>query len=208
MNRVETIIGPAAPMPGANIDTDQILPKQFLRTISREGLARALFFDWRFDESGGEISDFILNEPAYRNAAILLAGENFACGSSREHAVWSLMDFGIRCVIAPSFAEIFAGNSLNNGLLLVTLPKADVEALQVEAVGEGADFRVDLPAQTVTAPSGRIFAFEIDPGAKAKLIAGLDAIGETMIHDPAIRAFEARQRRDLHWLAPAAQREI
>jgi 3-isopropylmalate dehydratase small subunit len=117
------------------------------------------------------------------------------------------MDFGIQCVIAPSFAEIFAGNSLNNGLLLVTLPKADVEALQAEAVGKGADFQIDLPAQTVTAPSGRIFAFEIDPGAKAKLIAGLDAIGETLIHDPAIRAFEAGQRRVLHWLAPAAQRE-
>jgi 3-isopropylmalate/(R)-2-methylmalate dehydratase small subunit len=208
MKRVQTIVGPAVPMPGANVDTDQILPKQFLRTISREGLAGALFFDWRFDESGEEISDFILNQPAYRDAVILLAGENFACGSSREHAVWSLMDFGIQCAIAPSFAEIFAGNSLNNGLLLITLPKADVEALQAEATGNGADFRVDLPSQTVTAPSGRTFAFEIDPGAKAKLLAGLDAIGETLILDPAIRAFEASRRDALHWLAPAAQREI
>jgi 3-isopropylmalate dehydratase small subunit len=118
------------------------------------------------------------------------------------------MDFGIQCVIAPSFAEIFAGNSLNNGLLLVTLPKADVEALQAEATGDGADFRVDLPSQIVTAPSGRNFVFEIDAGAKAKLLAGLDAIGETLIHDPAIRAFEASRREALRWLALAAAREI
>jgi 3-isopropylmalate/(R)-2-methylmalate dehydratase small subunit len=201
VRQVDTITGGAVPLPSANIDTDQILPKQFLRTISREGLAGALFFDSRFDESGAEIADFILNRPAYRDSKILIAGENFACGSSREHAVWALLDFGILCVIAPSFAEIFAGNALNNGLLLVTLPKADVEALQAQASCRGADFRVDLPRQTIVSPSGRAFAFDIEEGAKRRLIEGLDAIGETLLDEQAIGRFEVEQISAMPWLS-------
>jgi 3-isopropylmalate dehydratase, small subunit len=201
MKRVDIITGNAVPLLQANVDTDQILPKQFLRTISREGLAGALFFDWRFDETGAEIPDFILNQTPYRHASILIAGENFACGSSREHAVWALLDYGISCVIAPSFAEIFAGNAANNGLLLITLPKADVEALAAEAAGQSTDFRIDLPLQIITTPSGRELAFEFDAGTKRKLIAGLDAIGETQLHERAIAAFETQQNEALPWLS-------
>lgn len=201
MRSVDTITGTAVPLLQANIDTDQILPKQFLRTISRDGLADALFFDWRFDNEGTENPDFILNQPAYRNASILIGGANFACGSSREHAVWALLDFGISCVIAPSFAEIFAGNAANNGLLLITLAQAQVEALAAEAAGPDAQFRIDLPPQVILTPSQREVAFDFNQDAKRKLIAGLDAIGETLVHKAAIASFEARQDRAMPWLS-------
>ena len=134
----------AAPFLEANIDTDQIIPKQFLKTVEREGLGRGLFFEWRFDEQGHEKPEFVLNKPEYKNAGILIAGENFGCGSSREHAPWALIDFGIRCVIGSSFADIFTGNCANNGLLLVQLPEAQVQALQSEAKGGNHIFTVDL----------------------------------------------------------------
>ncbi|MDT9600526.1 3-isopropylmalate dehydratase small subunit [Sphingosinicella rhizophila] len=201
---MEVITGIAVPLLQANVDTDQILPKQFLRTISREGLGDALFFDWRFDEAGAEYPDFILNQSAYRRSSVLIAGENFACGSSREHAVWALLDFGFSCVIAPSFAEIFASNAVNNGLLLITLSQASVEALAQEAIGEGANFRIDLPLQRIIAPSGREIFFDFDQGVKRKLIAGLDAIGETFLHEHAIAVFEARQSNAMPWLSGRA----
>src|SRR3954468_18410089 len=145
----------AAPLPLANIDTDQIIPKQFLKTVEREGLAKGLFYDLRFDGEGNPKPDFVLHQPQYAGASVLIAGDNFGCGSSREHAPWALLDFGLRCVIAPSFADIFYNNCFENGLLPVALPEADVHALMAEARGGNHLFTVDLEAQTVTAPSGR-----------------------------------------------------
>src|SRR3954470_11702354 len=145
--------GRAAPLPVANIDTDQIIPKQFLKTVEREGLAKGLFYDLRFDGEGHAKPDFVLNQPAYAGASVLIAGDNFGCGSSREHAPWALLDFGLRCVIAPSFADIFYNNCFNNGLLPVALPLHEVEALMDEARGGNHIFTVDLESQTVIAPS-------------------------------------------------------
>jgi 3-isopropylmalate/(R)-2-methylmalate dehydratase small subunit len=191
----------AAPFLEANIDTDQIIPKQFLKTVEREGLGRGLFFEWRFDEQGHEKPEFVLNKPEYKNAGILIAGENFGCGSSREHAPWALIDFGIRCVIGSSFADIFTGNCANNGLLLVRLPEAQVQALQSEAKGGNHIFTVDLEQQTVTAPSGASYRFEIDPNLKNKLLKGLDAIGETLQHEGDITTFEDRRKLIQPWVA-------
>ncbi len=191
----------AAPFLEANIDTDQIIPKQFLKTVEREGLGRGLFFEWRFDEQGHEKPEFVLNKPEYKNAGILIAGENFGCGSSREHAPWALIDFGIRCVIGSSFADIFTGNCANNGLLLVQLPEAQVQALQSEAKGGNHIFTVDLEQQTVTVPSGASYRFEIDPNLKNKLLKGLDAIGETLQHEGDITAFEDRRKLIQPWVA-------
>jgi 3-isopropylmalate/(R)-2-methylmalate dehydratase small subunit len=190
----------AAPLPLANIDTDQIIPKQFLKTVEREGLAKGLFYDLRFDEQGREKPDFTLNRPEYKGAAVLVTGDNFGCGSSREHAPWALIDFGVRCVIAPSFAEIFYGNCLNNGLLPVALPPAQVDELMDEARGGNHVFSVDLERQTVTAPSGKAYRFEIDPAAKEKLLKGLDAIGETLQHAADIDVFEMKQALAKPWL--------
>jgi len=191
----------AAPLLEANIDTDQIIPKQFLKTVEREGLDRGLFFEWRFDEQGHEKPEFVLNKPEYKNAGILIAGENFGCGSSREHAPWALIDFGIRCVIGSSFADIFTGNCANNGLLLVRLPEPQVQALQSEAKGGNHIFTVDLEQQTVTAPSGASYRFEIDPNLKNKLLKGLDAIGETLQHEGDITTFEDRCKLIQPWVA-------
>jgi len=191
----------AAPFLEANIDTDQIIPKQFLKTVEREGLGRGLFFEWRFDERGHEKPEFVLNKPEYKNACILIAGENFGCGSSREHAPWALIDFGIRCVIGSSFADIFTGNCANNGLLLVRLPEAQVQALQSEAKGGNHIFTVDLEQQTVTAPSGASYRFEIDPNLKNKLLKGLDAIGETLQHEGDITTFEERRKLIQPWVS-------
>ena len=196
--------GKAAPLPLANIDTDQIIPKQFLKTVEREGLAKGLFYDLRFDEQGREKPDFTLNRPEYKGAAVLVTGDNFGCGSSREHAPWALMDFGVRCVIAPSFAEIFYGNCLNNGLLPVALPPAQVDELMDEARGGNHVFSVDLESQTVTAPSGKAYHFEIDPAAKEKLLKGLDAIGETLMHAADIDVFEMKQALSRPWLEERA----
>jgi 3-isopropylmalate dehydratase small subunit len=192
--------GLAAPLGLANIDTDQIIPKQFLKTVDREGLARGLFYDFRFDEQGAPKDGFVLNDPAYRNAQILIAGDNFGCGSSREHAPWALQDFGVNCVIAPSFADIFHGNCFNNGLLPVVLKPDEVEALLDEARGGNHVFSVDLEQQTVTAPSGKVFRFDIDPGRKEKMLKGLDAIGETLQHAADIDVYEMKRAIGQPWL--------
>src|ERR1700760_2401754 len=151
--------GKAAPLNVANVDTDQIIPKQFLKTVEREGLGKGLFYDMRFDEAGEPNPDFVLNQPQYAGASVLIAGDNFGCGSSREHAPWALLDFGLRCVIAPSFADIFYNNCFNNGLLPITLPEDQVHALMAEAKGGNHIFSIDLESQTVIAPSGQRFAF-------------------------------------------------
>ena len=193
----------AAPLDVANLDTDQIIPKQFLKTVEREGLSKGLFYDLRFDAEGRPKPDFVLNDPRYAGAGVLIAGDNFGCGSSREHAPWALLDYGIRCVIAPSFADIFYGNCFQNGLLPIALPDADVKALMDEAKGGNHVFSVDLATQTVTAPSGKSFRFEIDPSRKEKLLQGLDSIGETLAHKADIDAFEQRQALAEPWLARA-----
>ena len=193
----------AAPLDMANLDTDQIIPKQFLKTVDREGLSKGLFYDLRFDAEGRPKPDFVLNDPRYAGAGVLIAGDNFGCGSSREHAPWALLDYGIRCVIAPSFADIFYGNCFQNGLLPVALPEADVKALMDEAKGGNHVFSVDLAAQTVTAPSGKQFRFEIDPSRKEKLLQGLDSIGETLAHKADIDAFEQRRALAEPWLERA-----
>ena len=193
----------AVPLDIANLDTDQIIPKQFLKTIGREGLGRGLFYDLRFDAEGRERADFALNDPRYKGAGVLIAGENFGCGSSREHAPWALQDFGIQCVIAPSFADIFKTNCFQNGLLPVALPPEAVEALMSEARGGNHVFEIDLDSQTVTAPSGARYAFDIDPKLKQKMLKGLDAIGETLAHATDIDAFEYKQSLQQPWLSPA-----
>ncbi|MES1202043.1 MAG: 3-isopropylmalate dehydratase small subunit [Pseudomonadota bacterium] len=190
----------AAPMPTANIDTDQIIPKQFLATVERTGLAKGLFFDLRFNPDGSEKPDFVLNQEQYKGAQILIAGPNFGCGSSREHAPWALLDFGLKCVISSSFADIFYNNCFNNGILPLTLDQADVERLLEEARGANHKFVVDLAAQTVSAPSGASYRFEIDPGRKAKLLEGLDDIGMTLKRDSDIAAFEEKRRMGMAWL--------
>ena len=193
----------AAPLPLANIDTDQIIPKQFLKTVEREGLGKGLFYDFRFDDAGRERADFVLNRPEYKGAGILVAGDNFGCGSSREHAPWALMDFGIRCVISTSFADIFYNNCFQNGLLPVVLKADEVQALSEEARGGNHVMSVDLEAQTVTAPSGKSFRFEIDPGRKEKMLKGLDAIGETLQRAKSIDLYEMKRALDQPWLEGA-----
>jgi len=192
--------GRAAPLSLANIDTDQIIPKQFLKTVEREGLAKGLFYDFRFDEQGREKSDFVLNRPEYKGAHILIAGDNFGCGSSREHAPWALQDFGIDCVISSSFADIFYGNCFNNGLLPVVLKPEEVEALMEEAKGGNHTFTVDLETQTVTAPSGAKYHFEIEAGRREKMLKGLDAIGETLQHAIDIDVYESKGALSRPWM--------
>ena len=192
--------GRAAPLGLANIDTDQIIPAQFLKTVERKGLAKGLFYGLRYDDAGGERPGFVLNQPAYKGAQILIAGDNFGCGSSREHAPWALLDYGIRCVIAPSFADIFFNNAANNGLLLITLPDAVVESLMEEARGGNHTFSVDLEAQTVATPSGAVHRFDIDPLRKEKLLLGLDPIGETLQHAAEISTYEDRRRLSQPWI--------
>jgi len=193
----------AAPLDMANLDTDQIIPKQFLKTVEREGLGKGLFYDLRFDEAGQPRPEFVLNDPRYAGAGVLIAGDNFGCGSSREHAPWALLDYGVRCVIAPSFADIFYNNCFQNGLLPVALPEPAVRALMDEAKGGNHVFSVDLASQTVTSPSGQQFHFEIDAARKHKLLEGLDAIGETLQHAPDIDVYEAHRALDRPWLEPA-----
>ena len=193
----------AAPLPLANIDTDQIIPKQFLKTVDRQGLAQGLFYDFRFDPEGRENPDFVLNKPAYKGSSILIAGDNFGCGSSREHAPWALLDFGFTCVIAPSFADIFYNNCFNNGLLPVALPLHEVEALMEEAKGGNHIFSVDLESQTVISPTGKKYHFDIDPGRKEKMQKGLDAIGETLQAAGDIDLYEMKQALAKPWLEDA-----
>jgi 3-isopropylmalate dehydratase/3-isopropylmalate/(R)-2-methylmalate dehydratase small subunit len=194
----------AVPLDVANIDTDQIIPKQFLKTVDRQGLADGLFYDLRFDADGNKKSGFVLDDPVYAGAGVLITGDNFGCGSSREHAPWALLDFGIRCVIASSFADIFYNNCFQNGLLPVVLPEDQVRALMGEAKGGNHVFSVDLESQTVVSPSGARFTFEIEPGRKEKMLKGLDSIGETLQAAPAIDAFEQRAAQARPWLEPAA----
>ncbi len=193
----------AAPLDVANIDTDQIIPKQFLKTVDREGLAQGLFYDLRFDNDGKEKSGFVLNDPNYARAGVLIVGDNFGCGSSREHAPWALLDFGIRCVISTSFADIFYNNCFQNGLLPIALPAEQVRALMAEAKGGNHVFDIDLESQSVSAPSGARFHFDIDPGRKEKMLKGLDAIGETLQAASAIDDYEQRQALQRPWLEPA-----
>ncbi|MFD1191070.1 MULTISPECIES: 3-isopropylmalate dehydratase small subunit [Phenylobacterium] len=192
-----------APLPLANIDTDQIIPKQFLKTVEREGLGRGLFYDFRFDGDGKERGDFVLNRPEYKGAGVLVTGDNFGCGSSREHAPWALMDFGIDCVIATSFADIFYNNCFQNGLLPVVLKAEEVQALMDEAKGGNHMATVDLEAQTVTSPSGQVFSFEIDAARKEKMLKGLDAIGETLQSARDIDVFEQKRAISQPWLEDA-----
>ena len=195
------ITGIAAPMPLVNIDTDMIIPKGFLKTIKRSGLGKNLFDEMRFDRQGNEIADFVLNQPAYRDSQIIVAGENFGCGSSREHAPWALLDFGIRCVISTSFADIFFNNCFKNGILPVVLPPEAVAQLMDDArKGANARITVDLAAQTVTASDGTKFAFEVDPFKKHCLLNGLDDIGLSLEKVTSIDAFEQRAQTQFPWL--------
>ena len=193
MTPFTTLTGIAAPMPLVNIDTDMIIPKQFLKTIARTGLGKNLFDEMRYTLEGDEIPGFVLNQSAYRKSQILVAGDNFGCGSSREHAPWALLDFGIRCVIATSFADIFFNNCFKNGILPVVLPQAAVDHLMDDArKGENARITVDLGTQTVTTADGTTFAFDVDPFKKHCLMNGLDDIGLTLEKAAAIDAYEAQ----------------
>ncbi|MFN8926141.1 MAG: 3-isopropylmalate dehydratase small subunit [Rhodospirillales bacterium] len=204
MQRFTQMTGVAAPLPMINVDTDMIIPKQHLKTIKRTGLGKVLFEEMRFTPDGREIPEFVLNRPAYRKVSALVSGENFGCGSSREHAPWALMDFGIRCVIAPSFADIFYNNCFKNGILPITLPKETVALLMKDAEnGANATFTVDLDAQTITRPDGQAIRFEIDAFRKHCLMNGLDDIALTMQKAPDIESYETKRRVDQPWLAPA-----
>ena len=195
MERFTTLRGVAAPLLKANVDTDLIIPKQFLKTLVRTGLGRHLFHELRYDPEGRENPDFVLNREPYRRAVILLGGPNFGCGSSREHAPWALLDFGIRCVVAPSFADIFHNNCFLNGILPLPLPAAAIEGLaQVQGPLE-----VDLQAQTLSGP-GLSFSFDIDPARKTALLEGLDEIGQTERSLPTIEAYESRLGQEAPWV--------
>jgi 3-isopropylmalate/(R)-2-methylmalate dehydratase small subunit len=200
MEKFTTLTGIAAPLPMRNVDTDMIIPKQFLKTIKRSGLGAALFYEMRFDEAGKEVPDFVLNKPAYRKAQVLVTGENFGCGSSREHAPWALLDFGIRCVIAPDFADIFYNNCFQNGILPIKLPQAEVDKLLDDASrGANATLTIDLEAQEIRGPDGGVIRFEIEPFRKHCLLHGLDNIGLTLEKEQAIGAFEARAAQARPW---------
>jgi len=200
MQKFTSLTGVAAPLPLRNVDTDMIIPKQFLKTILRTGLGKSLFFEMRYDQEGKEVVDFVLNQPAYRKAQILVTGENFGCGSSREHAPWALLDFGIRCVIAPDFADIFYNNCFENGILPIKLPQVDVDKLMDDASrGANATLTVDLETQEIRGPDGGVIKFDIDPFRKHCLLNGLDNIGLTLEKQQAIKAFEERSQTARPW---------
>ena len=201
MEKFTRLTGVAAPLPIRNVDTDMIIPKQFLKTIKRTGLGKSLFFEMRYDDAGNEIPDFVLNQPAYRNAQILVAGDNFGCGSSREHAPWAILDFGIRCVISTDFADIFYNNCFKNGILPIKLPQEDVDKLMEDAErGANATVTVDLETQTITGPDGGEITFELDSFRKHCLINGLDDIGLTMEKADKISSFEEKNKISQPWL--------
>ena len=201
MDKFTTLTGIAAPMPLVNIDTDMIIPKQFLKTIHRSGLGKNLFDEMRYNPDGSEVPDFVLNQPAYRQAEIIVAGDNFGCGSSREHAPWALLDFGIRCVISTSFADIFFNNCFKNGILPIVMPPEVVEVLMEDArKGANARMTVDLENQAVTTSDGQSFPFQVDPFRKHCLLNGLDDIGLTMEKAPAIDAYEAQMAQSRPWV--------
>jgi 3-isopropylmalate/(R)-2-methylmalate dehydratase small subunit len=200
MDKFTTLTGVAAPMPLVNIDTDMIIPKQFLKTIQRSGLGKNLFDEMRYTQDGQEIPDFVLNQPAYRKSEIIVAGDNFGCGSSREHAPWALLDFGIRCVISTSFADIFYNNCFKNGILPVVLPQEAIDHLMDDArKGANARITVDLDSQTVTASDGSTFKFEVDAFKKHCLMNGLDDIGLTLEKAVAIDSFEKKNAALRPW---------
>ena len=200
MDKFTKLTGIAAPMPLVNIDTDMIIPKQFLKTIQRSGLGKNLFDEMRYTQDGQEIPDFVLNQPAYRKAEIIVAGDNFGCGSSREHAPWALLDFGIRCVISTSFADIFFNNCFKNGILPIVLPQEQVDVLMADArKGANARMTVDLEAQTVTTSDGQSFSFEVDAFRKHCMLNGLDDIGLTLEKAASIDAFEAKNATLRPW---------
>jgi len=201
MDKFEKLTGIAAPMPLVNIDTDMIIPKVFLKTIKRSGLGVNLFDEMRYDRQGNEVPDFILNQPAYRESEILVAGDNFGCGSSREHAPWALKDFGIKAVISTSFADIFFNNCFKNGILPIVLPQEAVDVLMKDAEkGANARMTVDLEAQTVTTSDGEVFEFEVDSFKKHCLLQGLDDIGLTMEKAASIDSFEAKASAERPWV--------
>ena len=201
MNKFTTLSGIAAPMPLINIDTDMIIPKQFLKTIKRSGLGVNLFDEMRYDDDRNEIPDFVLNKPQYREAQILVAGDNFGCGSSREHAPWAIADFGITCVIAPSYADIFYNNCFKNGILPIVLPQEQVDVLMKDAEkGANARIEIDLENQSITSSDGDVFTFEVDAFKKHCLMNGLDDIGLTMEKAASIDTFEAAASQSRPWV--------
>jgi 3-isopropylmalate/(R)-2-methylmalate dehydratase small subunit len=202
MQPFTTLTGIAAPLPMINVDTDMIIPARHLKTIKRTGLGTALFEAMRYDAEGRERPDFVLNREPYRRARILIAGDNFGCGSSREHAPWALQDFGIRCVIAPSFADIFHNNCYKNGILPIVLPQEEIDLLLKEAeTAPDPTFTVDLQAQEIRRPTGNApIPFNVDPANRDKLLQGLDEIGETLRKASAIDGFETRRRQEFPWL--------
>ncbi|MGI9371240.1 MAG: 3-isopropylmalate dehydratase small subunit [Hyphomicrobiales bacterium] len=201
MEKFTVLTGVAAPLPMINVDTDMIIPKQFLKTIKRTGLGTNLFDEMRFNDDGTEREEFVLNKPAYRNAEILVAGDNFGCGSSREHAPWALLDFGIRCVIAPSFADIFYNNCFKNGILPIKLPQEDVDKLMDDAErGANAVITVDLERQVISGPDGGEISFELDPFKKQCLLEGLDDVGLTLKKDTHIDTYEDKRADSHPWL--------
>jgi 3-isopropylmalate/(R)-2-methylmalate dehydratase small subunit len=200
MQKFTTLTGIAAVLPMINVDTDMIIPKQYLKTIKRTGLGKGLFAELRYDEAGAALPEFVLNKKPYSDAKILITGENFGCGSSREHAPWALLDFGIRCLIAPSFADIFYNNCFKNGILPITLPQAEIDKL-IDDAGRGANatLSIDLAAQEIRGPDGGAIRFEIDPFRKRCLMEGLDDIGLTLEKESAIETFEQRARLERPW---------
>ncbi len=200
MQPFTTHTGLVAPLDRVNVDTDQIIPKQFLKTIKRTGLREGLFYDWRKKKDSSPDPEFFLNQPRYQQATILLTRDNFGCGSSREHAPWALLDQGFRCVIAPSFADIFYNNCFQNGILPVVLKADEVQALFTGAAKDGYRVTVDLGAQTVATPEGRTYRFDIDPFRKDCLYRGLDQIGLSLQHEAAITAYEKKRKADASWL--------
>ncbi len=204
MDKFDKLTSVAAPMDMINIDTDMIIPKQYLKTIKRSGLGKHLFAEMRYDEDGNEVEDFVLNQPAYRNAQILVADDNFGCGSSREHAPWALLDFGIKCIISTSFADIFYNNCFKNGILPIKVTKEELADLMDDAQrGANATLTVDLENQTITGPDGGEVRFEIDPFKKKCLLEGLDDVGLTMQNDDKIKKFEADKGASQAWLNSA-----
>lgn len=200
MQKFEVLTGVAAPLPIINIDTDMIIPKQYLKTIKRTGLGKGLFSEMRYQQDGSENPDFILNKSAYRKAQILVAGDNFGCGSSREHAPWALADFGIRCVISTSFADIFYNNCFKNGILPIIVSPDDLKKLMDDAErGSNATLTVDLAAQTIKGPDGGCIGFDMDPFKKHCMLNGLDDIGLTLEKTPTIAAFETRVASERPW---------
>jgi 3-isopropylmalate/(R)-2-methylmalate dehydratase small subunit len=203
MDKFTKMTGVAAPLPMINIDTDMIIPKQFLKTIKRTGLGKNLFDEMRYDSEGNENPDFVLNQPAYRKATILVAGENFGCGSSREHAPWALLDYGIRCVISTSFADIFFNNCFKNGILPIKLPKEDVDKLLDDASrGANAMVTIDLENQVITGPDGGSISFDVDQFRKHCMLNGLDDIGLTLQKGEQIASFEEKMAMSQPWATP------